>query len=146
RGLRVGGVPAAALRAFAGLRRRDRRLRRRDSRAAPAAVFDRRGRAHGARLGRRGGVLPIEPAGRGAGVRGRGGASSMTRRVLHAVSEFLPRSETFVYTLVTGQQRFEASVLCHTRLHAAEFPFPRIHVVPKPLTKRAPAWWISEAI
>ena len=70
----------------------------------------------------------------------------MTRRVLHAVGEFLPRSETFVYTLVTGQQTFEASVLCHTRLHAAEFPFPRIHVVPKPLTKRAPAWWISEAI
>ena len=70
----------------------------------------------------------------------------MTRRVLHAVSEFLPRSETFVYTLVTGEQAFEASVLCHTRLHAAEFPFPRIHVVPKPLTKRAPAWWISELI
>jgi colanic acid/amylovoran biosynthesis glycosyltransferase len=70
----------------------------------------------------------------------------MTRRVLHAVAEFLPRSETFVYTLVTGQRRFEASVLCHTRLHAAEFPFPRIHIVSKPLTKRAPAWWISEAI
>ena len=70
----------------------------------------------------------------------------MMPRVLHAVGEFLPRSETFVYTLVTGQRRFEASVLCHTRLHAADFPFPRIHVVPKPLTKRAAAWWVSEAV
>jgi glycosyltransferase involved in cell wall biosynthesis len=70
----------------------------------------------------------------------------MTHRVLHAVGDFLPRSETFVYTLVTGHQTFEASVLCHTRLHAAEFPFPRIHVVPKPLTKRIAAWWVSEAI
>ena len=52
----------------------------------------------------------------------------MTPRVVHAVDRFLPRSETFVYTIVTGHQRYEASVLCHAREHADEFPFPRVHV------------------
>ena len=70
----------------------------------------------------------------------------MTPRVVHAVDQFLPRSETFVYTIVTGQQRYEASVLCHTRAHADEFPFPRVHVQPQPVSRRTAAWWLAASI
>ena len=68
------------------------------------------------------------------------------RRVLHAVDQFLPRSETFVYTVVTAHQRFEASVLCHARANQNEFPFPRIHEHPKPRSRRTPAWWLEQSI
>jgi colanic acid/amylovoran biosynthesis glycosyltransferase len=68
------------------------------------------------------------------------------RRVLHAVREFLPRSETFVYTVVTAHQRYEASVLCQSIAHADDFPFSRVHVHPEPSTKRDPAWWTAQAI
>ncbi|HMB79756.1 MAG TPA: glycosyltransferase [Vicinamibacterales bacterium] len=67
----------------------------------------------------------------------------MTPRVVHAVDQFLARSETFVYTIVTGHQRYEASVLCHARANADEFPFPRVHVQPKPVSRRTPAWWMA---
>jgi colanic acid/amylovoran biosynthesis glycosyltransferase len=67
-------------------------------------------------------------------------------RVLHAVDRFLPRSETFVYTIVTGHQRYEASVLCHTREHAAEFPFPRVYVQPRPTSRKTAAWWLSASL
>ena len=70
----------------------------------------------------------------------------MTPRVLHAVDRFLPRSETFVYTIVMGHQRYEASVICHARDHAGEFPFPRIHVQPKPASRRTAAWWLAASI
>lgn len=67
----------------------------------------------------------------------------MTRHVVHAVAQFLPRSETFIYTLVDGHSRYEASVLCQSRGHQAEFPFPRVHVHPKPLTRRTVGWWVD---
>jgi colanic acid/amylovoran biosynthesis glycosyltransferase len=70
----------------------------------------------------------------------------MTPRVVHAVDGFLLRSETFVYTIVTGHQRYEASVLCHAREHADEFPFPRVHVQPKPVSRRTAAWWVAASI
>ena len=70
----------------------------------------------------------------------------MTPRVLHAVDTFLPRSETFVYTIVTGHQRYEASVLCHARDNDAEFPFPRIHVQVRPITRLSVGWWTAAAI
>ncbi len=70
----------------------------------------------------------------------------MTPRVLHAVDRFLPRSETFVYTIVTAAQRYEASVLCHAIENAAEFPFPRVHVQPKPVSRRTPGWWLAASI
>jgi colanic acid/amylovoran biosynthesis glycosyltransferase len=70
----------------------------------------------------------------------------MTPRVVHAVDRFLARSETFVYTIVTGHQQYEASVICHAREHAAEFPFPRVHVQPKPESRRTAAWWTAAAI
>jgi glycosyltransferase involved in cell wall biosynthesis len=70
----------------------------------------------------------------------------MTPRVLHAVDRFLSRSETFIYTIVTGHQRYEATVLCHAREHEAEFPFPRVHVQPQPTTKLGADWWMSESI
>jgi colanic acid/amylovoran biosynthesis glycosyltransferase len=70
----------------------------------------------------------------------------MMPRVVHAVDQFLPRSETFVYTIVTGHQRYEASVLCHTRDHADEFPFPRVHVQPKPVSRRTAAWWLAASM
>jgi glycosyltransferase involved in cell wall biosynthesis len=57
-------------------------------------------------------------------------------RVIHAVEQFLPRSETFVYTIVNGHHRFEASIFCHSRAHADEFPFPRIDVMANPLSRR----------
>ena len=70
----------------------------------------------------------------------------MTPRVLHAVDRFLPRSETFVYTIVTGHQRYEASVLCHARENDGEFPFPRIHVQPTPTTRKSAGWWLAASI
>jgi colanic acid/amylovoran/stewartan biosynthesis glycosyltransferase WcaL/AmsK/CpsK len=70
----------------------------------------------------------------------------MTPRVLHAVDRFLSRSETFIYTVVTGHQRYEATVLCHAREHAGEFPFPRVHVQPQPTTKLGAEWWMSASI
>jgi colanic acid/amylovoran/stewartan biosynthesis glycosyltransferase WcaL/AmsK/CpsK len=63
--------------------------------------------------------------------------------VLHAVSRFLPRSETFVYTVVTGHRGFSADVLCHGVEFADEFPFPRVHVEPIPETKWSPGWWTA---
>jgi colanic acid/amylovoran biosynthesis glycosyltransferase len=65
------------------------------------------------------------------------------RRVLHAVHRFLPRSETFINTVINAHRSWEASVLCQIRLNEEEFPFPRVHVHPKPLTKWSPGWWID---
>jgi colanic acid/amylovoran biosynthesis glycosyltransferase len=70
----------------------------------------------------------------------------MMPRVVHAVDRFLPRSETFVYTIVTGHQRYEASVLCHAREHAGEFPFPRVYVQPRPTSRKTAAWWLSASV
>jgi colanic acid/amylovoran/stewartan biosynthesis glycosyltransferase WcaL/AmsK/CpsK len=70
----------------------------------------------------------------------------MTPRVVHAVDRFLSRSETFVYTIVTNHRRFEATVLCHAREHAAEFPFPRVHVQPRPETRLGADWWMAASI
>ena len=70
----------------------------------------------------------------------------MTPRVVHAVDRFLSRSETFVYTIVTSHRRFEATVLCHAREHAAEFPFPRVHVQPQPETRLGADWWMAASI
>jgi colanic acid/amylovoran biosynthesis glycosyltransferase len=68
------------------------------------------------------------------------------RRVLHAVARFLPRTETFIYTVVTHHQQYQASVLCQSRLYADEFPFPRVHVCPKPLSKRRVGWWVEASV
>ncbi len=70
----------------------------------------------------------------------------MKPRVIHAVEQFLPRSETFVYTIVNGHQAFEASVLCHSRAHAEEFPFPRVDVLPNPLSRRTAGGLIAASI
>ena len=70
----------------------------------------------------------------------------MTLRVLHATDAFLTRSETFVYTYVTAHRRFEATVLCHGRVNAAEFPFLRVYVAARPTTRRTPNYWIAAAI
>ncbi|MFI5177927.1 MAG: glycosyltransferase [Vicinamibacterales bacterium] len=66
--------------------------------------------------------------------------------VLHGVDEFLPRSETFVYTVVSAHQQFDAAILCHARVNAAEFPFPRVHVHPNPRSRRTAAGWIARAM
>jgi len=70
----------------------------------------------------------------------------MTPRVLHVVERFLPRSETFIYTLVKGHRAYQASVLCHTRLHDDEFPFPRVHVRRRPLSKWDAGWWVDASV
>src|SRR3954452_23050375 len=67
-------------------------------------------------------------------------------RVLHAVDQFLPRSETFVYTVVTAHRQFEASVLCNTRANAGEVPFPRVYEHRMPRSRRAAAWWLERSI
>jgi len=70
----------------------------------------------------------------------------VTGHVVHAVERFLPRSETFIYTLVNGHRRYDASVLCQSRAHEQEFPFPRLHVHAKPLTKRRIGWWLDASV
>jgi colanic acid/amylovoran biosynthesis glycosyltransferase len=70
----------------------------------------------------------------------------MTGRVVHAVERFLPRSETFIYTVVTGHRDYEASVLCRVREHEAEFPFPRIHVTGPQLSRRRVSWWVDASM
>jgi len=67
-------------------------------------------------------------------------------RVLHVVERFLPRSETFIYTIVNGHRAYEASVLCQSRLFDREFPFPRVHVHAKPLSKRTVGWWVDASV
>lgn len=70
----------------------------------------------------------------------------MTPNVLHVVDEFGTRSETFVYTVVTNHRAFSASVLCHARVHADEFPFARVHVHHKPRSRRTVEWWLAASI
>jgi colanic acid/amylovoran biosynthesis glycosyltransferase len=65
---------------------------------------------------------------------------------VHVVEQFLPRSETFVYTVVCGHQDYEPSVLCRTRMHAEEFPFPRVDVWPKPSSRRTVRWWVDASV
>jgi colanic acid/amylovoran/stewartan biosynthesis glycosyltransferase WcaL/AmsK/CpsK len=68
------------------------------------------------------------------------------RRVLHAVGRFLPRTETFIYTIVTHHLGYEATVLCQARLHEHEFPFARVCVRPKPQSKRRVGWWVDASV
>jgi colanic acid/amylovoran biosynthesis glycosyltransferase len=70
----------------------------------------------------------------------------MRRVVLHVVGRFLPRTETFIYTIVTHHLDYEASVLCHSRLHESEFPFARVHVCAKPESKRRVGWWFDASV
>jgi colanic acid/amylovoran biosynthesis glycosyltransferase len=67
-------------------------------------------------------------------------------RVLHAVDQFLVRSETFIYTYVDAHRLFEASVICHGRANVSEFPFPRVHVCAKPTSRKTIGWWWSSAL
>jgi colanic acid/amylovoran biosynthesis glycosyltransferase len=70
----------------------------------------------------------------------------VTPRVLHAVDQFLVRSETFVYTYLEAHRQFEASVICHGRANVSEFPFPRVHVCPRPTSRKTLDWWWSSAV
>jgi colanic acid/amylovoran biosynthesis glycosyltransferase len=67
-------------------------------------------------------------------------------RVVHGIQRFLPRSETFINTLINAHRDYEASVLCQSRLNLDEFPFPRIDVHPKPLTKWKADWWLDASV
>src|SRR6185436_8233624 len=128
------------LRALARVCRRHRRFRVGHPRTASAALLDRGSRADGARVPRWSGIVPNQHAGCGRGV------PFVTGHVVHAVERFLPRSETFIYTLVNGHRRYDASVLCQSRAHEQEFPFPRLHVHAKPLTKRRIGWWLDASV
>jgi len=68
------------------------------------------------------------------------------RRVVHAVERFLPRSETFINTIVNGHRGYEASVVCRVREHPDEFPYPRIHVTGRTPSRRSAAWWIDASL
>jgi colanic acid/amylovoran biosynthesis glycosyltransferase len=70
----------------------------------------------------------------------------VTQRVLHAVDQFLARSETFIYTYVNAHRLFEASVICHGRANVSEFPFPRVHVCARPTSRKTIGWWWSSAL
>jgi len=67
-------------------------------------------------------------------------------KVLHAVDEFGCRSETFVYTIVSHHQQFDASVLCHRRSNLEEFPFPRVNIVEKATSRMTLDWWLAASI
>jgi colanic acid/amylovoran biosynthesis glycosyltransferase len=67
-------------------------------------------------------------------------------KVLHAVDEFGCRSETFVYTVVSHHQQFDASVLCHKRSNVEEFPFPQVNVVEKARSRMTLDWWLAASI
>ncbi len=66
--------------------------------------------------------------------------------VLHAVDGFLARSETFVYTYACAHQAYDAAVLCHARLNETEFPFPRVHAIGKPRSRKTVEWWAAAAV
>jgi colanic acid/amylovoran biosynthesis glycosyltransferase len=68
------------------------------------------------------------------------------RRVVHAVERFLPRSETFINTIVNGHRDYDAAVVCRVREHEDEFPFPRVHVTGKALSRRNLAWWVDASV
>ena len=140
RGVRRRAVSGPSVRALARLRERDRRLRRRGAEPPPAALLHRRGGPRGARLSRRRRVVPHEPSGC------RVGARIMKPRVLHAVDELGRRSETFVYTVLTHHREFDASVLCQSHANTVEFPFPGVHVLPQPRSRKALDWWVAESI
>ena len=70
----------------------------------------------------------------------------MNPRVVHGIQRFLPRSETFINTLINAHRDYEASVLCQSRLNLDEFPFPRVDVHPKPLTKWKADWWLDASV
>jgi glycosyltransferase involved in cell wall biosynthesis len=70
----------------------------------------------------------------------------MMRRVLHAVGRFLARTETFIYTVVTHHDGYEASVLCQSRLYPDEFPWPRVYECAKPQSKRHVGWWVDASV
>lgn len=66
--------------------------------------------------------------------------------VLHIVDTFLARSEIFIYNYVASHLNWEPVVLCRFTANALEFPFERQVVVPMPVTKRDPAWWIEAGV
>ena len=70
----------------------------------------------------------------------------MKPRVLHAVEQFLSRSETFIYTYINAHQTYDASILCKVRANAVEFPFPRVHACSKPESRKNMEWWLSSAL
>ncbi len=60
-------------------------------------------------------------------------------RVAHVVETFLARTETFIYTTLRALREVEAHVICRRRINADEFPFDRVHVLPRPRARRRPA-------
>ncbi len=65
--------------------------------------------------------------------------------VVHLVETFLARSEVFIYNYVSSHVGWSPVVLCSSTANEDEFPVgPRI-VVPAPVSKRQPAWWVEQA-
>ena len=52
--------------------------------------------------------------------------------VAHVVPEYLPRSATFIYTLLRHQTRFRPLVLAHETTHLDEFPIERALALGEP--------------
>lgn len=51
-----------------------------------------------------------------------------------------------MYTIVAHHQQFDASVLCHSHANHDEFPFPRVHVVPKAMSRLTIDWWLAASV
>jgi len=66
--------------------------------------------------------------------------------VVHFVETFLSRSEVFIYNYVASHVAWDPLVLCKFTANENEFPVSRQVVIPAPITKRDPAWWLNEAV
>ena len=66
--------------------------------------------------------------------------------VVHLVETYLGRSEIFIHNYVASHVGWAPVVLCKFTANAAEFPVLRQLVVPAPVTKRDPAWWLNGAV
>lgn len=66
--------------------------------------------------------------------------------VLHLVETFLERSEIFIYNYVASHVAWDAVVLCKFTANEKDFPVSHCMVLPSPITKRDPAWWLNEAV
>lgn len=66
--------------------------------------------------------------------------------VLHLVETFLERSEVFIYNVVTGHRDWLPVVLCNKSTNESEFPVSRLEVVPAPVSKRQPSWWLDQIV
>ena len=50
-------------------------------------------------------------------------------RVAHFTSEFLPKSQAFIYRELTGHGEYQMDAFAHTRRNDDRFPYPRVNTI-----------------